>query len=105
MSRVIEIEARSDTALVVRNAGTTAWPAGGLLVGHRLHDLPALGPGATVRVDAGAARPSAPDAVARMARARTPADGVAALWQLDLAGVTDLPADAQGWLLVATGPP
>ena len=80
------------------------WPAGRLLSGELLHDLPALKPGATATLGAGADR-SPEDAVARMARARAPVDGAAALWRLDLGGVTDLPADAQGWLLVATAPP
>ena len=104
MSRVIAIDSMSESTIVVRNAGATAWPAGRLLSGELLHDLPALKPGATATLGAGAER-SPEDAVARMARARAPVDGAAALWQLDLGGVTDLPADAQGWLLVTAAPP
>ena len=88
----------------MQNAGTTAWPAGVLLAGGRVHDLPALGPGARTPLGANPGKPLR-DAVLRTAMARTPPDGVAALWALELGGVAGLPIDSTGWLLVSLPPP
>lgn len=104
MARAIAIEARTDGALDVRNAGTKAWPQGRLLAAGLVHDLPALGPGAHTTVGANTGRPLR-DAVARTAMTRTQADGAAALWELELGGVADVPVGSKGWLLVTVAPP
>jgi hypothetical protein len=104
MQRTIAVEARADGSQAVRNAGTRAWPSGALLVAGRVHELPALGPaGATIV--AAESRAPARDAALRTALSRTPSDGTAALWSLDLAGVAGAPIDSTGWLLVAVAPP
>ena len=104
MARAIAIEARADGLRDVRNVGTMAWPAGVLLAGGLVHDLPALGPGARTTVGAKSRRPLR-DAVLRTAMTRTRPDGVAALWELDLGGVADVPVESRGWLLVSVAPP
>jgi hypothetical protein len=97
--RAVSITPLDDERLEVRNRGTLAWPAGVFLSAGAVQDLPALDPGAstTLRLDAG--RPPA-DAAARAALARTPYDGYALLWSLQLDTVADAPAGAAAWLLV-----
>ena len=104
MARTLAIDARADGSREVRNAGTTAWPQGVLLDAGLVHDLPALGSHAHTTIGANSGSPRR-DAVMRLAMTRTQADGVAALWELELAGVADIPADAQGWLLVSVPTP
>lgn len=104
ITRAITAQPRADGLRDVQNAGTTAWPAGVLLAGGRVHDLPALGPGARSPLGANPGKPLR-DAVLRTALARTPPDGVAALWALELGGVAGLPIDSTGWLLVSLPPP
>jgi hypothetical protein len=104
IARAITSTALGDGARQVRNAGSTAWPAGWLLAAGQAQVLPALGPGAELRLDARAGRPGA-QAALRTALARTPADAVAALWPLDLGGVAGVPADARGWLRVSAPTP
>lgn len=104
MARAVATQARADGSREVTNAGGKAWPPGRLLAAGRVHDLPALGPGERLSLAPQAGTP-ARDAVARMALARTPPEGAAALWPLDLAGVAALPANATGWLLVSEGAP
>ncbi len=87
----------------IHNAGTKAWPRGALLMEGRVHDLPALGPGLHTRIEARQAM-SGRDAAARAALVRTGPDDVAALWQLDLGGVADLPVESKAWLLVTVAP-
>ena len=100
MLRTIAVEASADGSQRVRNAGVRAWPQGFLIVDRQVRVLPALDPGAsaTVGAQAGAGKR---DAALRTALMRTPADGTAALWELDLAGVAGAPIDSQGWLLVS----
>lgn len=102
--RTIGVEARPDGLLEVRNAGTMSWPSGVLLAGNRFHELPALGPGdnTIIRSHAGIVRK---DALARTAMARTQADGVAALWELQPGSVAGIPVESNGWLLVSIPPP
>ena len=104
MQRSIAVEARGDGSRSVRNTGTRAWPDGALLVGGFVRDLPALGPGAATVVDAHGSAP-ARDKALQTASTRTPSDGTAALWSLDLAGVAGAPIDSTGWLLVSVAPP
>ena len=40
------------------------------------------------------------DAIEREALARTPFDGAAVLWPLDLSGTAELPARANAWVLM-----
>ena len=102
--RAIEIEARPDGVLEVRNAGTRAWPKGALVTGRLVHDLPAVDPGDKASIGIRAGKPPA-DAATRAAVSRTAANGPAALWQLDLVSVADAPIDSAAWLLVAVPPP
>ena len=104
MQRSIAVQARGDSSRSVRNTGTRSWPRGALLVGGVVRDLPALGPGAVTVVDAQGSTP-ARDTALRTASMRTPSDGTAALWSLDLAGVAGAPIDSTGWLLVSIAPP
>ncbi|MEP7138521.1 MAG: hypothetical protein ABI745_02765 [Caldimonas sp.] len=104
MLRTIAVAARGDGAETARNAGSRAWPQGSLIVAGKVRDLPALDPGASAVIGAASA-PGRRDDALRTALTRTPADGTAALWQLDLAGVAGAPIDSQGWLLVSIPPP
>jgi hypothetical protein len=85
--------------LQVRNDGTLAWPAGLFLARGSVQDLPALDPGASATLSLVEGRPPG-DAAALAALARTPYDGYALLWSLQLDTVADAPADAAAWLLV-----
>jgi hypothetical protein len=104
MARSFTIEAQADGVRSVHNLGTKAWPQGLLLADGLVHDLPALGPGATTVIDAKAGQPPR-DAVVRAAMMRTPPDGAAALWQLELGGVADVPVESMGWLFVSAAAP
>ena len=66
-----------------------------LLAGGLVHDLPALGPGDSTIMRTEAGKPLR-DALVRMAMARTEADRVAALWELDLGGVADVAIRREG---------
>jgi len=77
--------------------------AGLLLAAGRVHELPAIVPGAAANV-AGEARRPAADAALRLASTRIRIDQTAALWALDLSGVAGAPVDSTGWLLVAAAP-
>lgn len=103
MLRTIAVAARGDGSETARNAGSRAWPQGSLIVAGQVRELPALDPGASVVIGATSA-PGKRDDALRTALTRTPADGTAALWQLDLAGVAGAPIDSQGWLLVSVPP-
>ena len=104
MARTLAIDTQADGTREIRNAGTTAWPHGLLLVAGRVHELPALAAHAytTIGTPLDTVRR---DAVMRTAMTRTQADGVAALWELELAGVAGIPDEAQGWLLVSVPRP
>jgi hypothetical protein len=104
MARVMAAQGHPDGSRDVRNAGPTAWPAGWLLAGGLVHDLPALGPGAQATLGAKAGRP-APEGPLRTAMARIRPDAAAALWPLELGGVADAPAASKGWLLVSIPAP
>ena len=104
MSRAIQVEARTQDVRDVRNMGPNAWPQGLLLLDGQVHDLPALGPNAHVSLAANGGHPPG-EGVQRVAAARTPPDKVAALWRLVLGGVTDIPVDSRGWLLVTAPAP
>jgi hypothetical protein len=104
MSRTLAIQTRRDGLRDVRNAGTKAWPPGVLLVAGLAYELPALDPGANTTIGARTGQPRR-NAVVRTAMMRTQLDGVAALWELELDGVADLPVDSKGWLLVSMPAP
>ena len=103
MARALALDERGSQR-EVRNIGAGAWPRGTLLAGGRAYELPALGAGAQVTLPADSGHP-ADTAVLRTALARTPTGGSGALWSLDLRGVSGIPGDAQGWLLVAATAP
>lgn len=103
MLRTIAVDAGSDGSQVVRNAGVRAWPQGFLIVGSQVRDLPALDPGASATIGAQTGVGKR-DAALRTALMQTRAEGTAALWELDLAGVAGAPIDSQGWLLVSIPP-
>jgi hypothetical protein len=101
--RSVSIDPGPGASLIVRNAGTLAWPAGRLVGRGLVHDLPALGPGESARLaadDAGGRL----DAATRAAASRAPLDGHVAFWPLELGGVAEEPMDAQAWLLVRVPP-
>ena len=104
MARAPAVQAQTDQGFEVRNAGTQAWPRGRLLAAGQVHDLPALGPGAATTIGA-RIDPAPRDALLRTALARTQPAAAAALWELELAGVAELPAAAQAWLLVSLQAP
>jgi hypothetical protein len=102
--RDVSVAARPGDALDIRNAGSLAWPAGTLAANGLVYAVPALGPGETATLSAAAGQPP-PDAAARAALSRTPYDGYAALWPLELGSVADAPIDSAAWLLVTIPPP
>jgi hypothetical protein len=104
VARALAIEARRDGMLQVRNSGSIGWPGGVLLAGGLVHELQALGPGDDVIVDTRSGKPFR-NALMRTALARTRTDGAAALWELELGGVTDIPPQSKAWLLVSIPPP
>jgi hypothetical protein len=100
MARAPSIDPRPDGTRALRNAGSVAWPRGALLAVGRAHELPALGAGA--RALLGPAQDSLLlDQAVRTAMNRTRPDGAAALWELELGGVTGIPDDSKGWLAVS----
>ncbi len=104
LARALVVEAGADGSRTVANAGARAWPQGQLLADRRVHELPPLAPGAGTTIGAGTGAP-ARDAVTRTALSRTPVDGAAALWPLELAGVADDAIESSGWLLVTAAQP
>ncbi|MCC6853803.1 MAG: hypothetical protein IT502_15995 [Rubrivivax sp.] len=111
LARSIGAEPDRAGAFTVRNTGATAWPRGWWLAEGRVHELPALAPGAAAEMPAGGTPgpvhastlldAAGGRAVERAALERVPQGVGAALWPLDLAGVAALPPGARGWLLVA----
>jgi hypothetical protein len=99
MSRAIGVELRENGERDVRNTGAKAWPQGVLLLDGHVFDLPALGPNAKLTLPASGGHPP-DDGPQRMAVARTQPDQGSALWPLELGGVSDIPVDSRGWLLV-----
>jgi hypothetical protein len=97
--RAVSVTPLDGERLEVRNRGTLAWPAGRFLARGSVQDLPALDPGATTTLSLVEGRPPA-DAATRAALTRTPFDGYALLWSLQLDTVADAPAGAAAWLLV-----
>ncbi len=104
MARAIAIEARPDGLLQVRNTGSIGWPNGMLLAGGLVHELRALGPGDDTTIPTRSGKPLR-DAVVRTALARIRSDGAAALWELELGGVADIPPQSKAWLLVSIPAP
>ncbi len=99
MSRAIGVELRSDGERDVRNTGAKAWPQGVLLLDGHVFDLPALGPNAKLTLPASGGH-SPDEGPQRLAVARTQPDQGSALWPLELGGVSDIPVESMGWLLV-----
>ena len=97
--RAVSVTPLDGDRLEVQNRGTLAWPAGQFLARGSVQDLPALGPGASATLSLVEGRPPGDDA-ARAALARTPFDGYALFWSLQLDTVADAPAGAAAWLLV-----
>ena len=104
MARAIAIEARPDGMLRVRNTGNIGWPNGMLLAGGLVHELRALGPGDDTTIPTRSGKPFR-DAVVRTALARIRTDGAAALWELELGGVAEIPPQSKAWLLVSIPTP
>ena len=104
VARAIAIEPRPDGLLQVRNTGSIGWPGGVLLAGGLVHELRALGPGDDTIIPTRSGKPFR-DALVRTAMARTRTDGAAALWELELGGVADIPPQSKAWLLVSIPPP
>ncbi len=104
VARAIAVDTRPDGSFGVRNAGSIGWPKGMLLAGGLVHPLPALGPGHETIIPVQSGKPFR-DSLVRTAMARTQTDGTAALWELELGGVADIPPQSKGWLLVSIPPP
>jgi hypothetical protein len=97
--RAVGVRPLDADRLEIRNEGSLAWPAGMLAANGHVHALPAMGAGAsvTLKLDAGAL----PDnAAARAALSRTPFEGYAVLWPLELGSVAAAPRNSTAWLLV-----
>lgn len=103
-ARAMAIDAPTDGLRTARNTGSQAWPPGLMLADGAVHALPSLGPGATTTLDAAAAQPQR-DATVRTALTRLPTSGLAALWQLELGGVAELPRGSRGWLMMSVPAP
>jgi hypothetical protein len=99
LARSIAIDATSDSAVDVRNAGRLAWPSGVLIARRDAYPLPALGPGDRATISTHANH-SAPGPAVRSALARMPTDGLAALWELDPAAIADSAGRVTAWLFV-----
>jgi hypothetical protein len=97
--RALSVTPLDGDRLEVRNQGTLAWPAGQFLAGGSVQELPALNPGASATLSLADGQAPRDDAT-RAALARTPYDGYALLWSLQLDAVADAPAGAVAWLLV-----
>ena len=104
VARAIAIESRPDGLLQVRNTGSIGWPGGVLLAGGLVHELRALGPGDDTIIPTRSGK-AFRDALVRTAMARTRTGGAAALWELELGGVADIPPQSKAWLLVSIPPP
>jgi hypothetical protein len=74
------------------------------MAGGLVHELPALGPGDDTIIHTRSGKPLR-DALVRTAMARTRTDGAAALWELELGGIADIPPQSKAWLLVSIPPP
>lgn len=101
--RAVAIDASSDDTLRVRNAGSLAWPTGTLVGRGVVYELPALGPGESATLRAHGEH-GATEAATRAAMSRTPFEGHAAFWSLELASVAEAPVDSSAWLLVPVPP-
>jgi hypothetical protein len=97
--RAVGVRPLDADRLEIRNEGSLAWPAGMLTANGHVHALPAMGAGAsvTLKLDAGALPDSA---AARAALSRTPFEGYAVLWPLELGSVAAAPRNSTAWLLV-----
>jgi hypothetical protein len=104
MARAFAVDEPGAGPRQVRNVGASAWPSGHWLAEGLSHALPALAPGVAHELPAGSGRPPG-DSAQRLAATRIPNGGAAALWALDLRGVTGIPIDRQGWLLVTAAKP
>lgn len=104
ITRSLVLQADRDGGHRLHNGGAKTWPEGTLLVAGRSHELPALEPGASTLLAERDGRPPRGGAQ-RLAMSRTPPDGAAALWALDLGGVADAPISSAAWLLVTVSAP
>jgi hypothetical protein len=100
IARAAAWQIQDDGRMELRNTGPSDWPPGTLLWRGTVQPLPRVARGAdhvpeTATTGAGA------NAAERLASSRTPLDGAALLWPLDLGVVTGAPASSQAWLLLA----
>jgi len=95
--RTVEISATTSESVNVRNAGAERWPPGVLIIGNRVLDLPALGPGESTALSSASASPE--DGLLRTARQRLAHAKAAALWKL-ADDTSRVPSGTTGWLLV-----
>lgn len=102
VTRAAVARATAPGLIGLRNAGPAAWPAGTFVWDRRLQPMPMLAAGGELLLRA---EQSAPPATApgRQAIARTPIDGMAILWPLDLQVVNPAPTAAEAWLLLQVG--
>ena len=96
--RTVEISATANAGVTVRNAGAERWPAGVLVIGDRVLDLPRLGPGESTALSSASA--SLEDGVLSTARQRLARAKAAALWKLADSDATRVPSGTTAWLLV-----
>jgi hypothetical protein len=86
----------------LRNSGQSTWPAGMLIWNGRLQATPTLAPGGELALRT-EPRGQPVTAAERLALARTPFNGLALLWPLDLRSVNQAPPGAQAWLFLRIG--
>ena len=99
LTRSIALDASTDSAMTLRNAGRLAWPSGLLLAGREAYPLPALGPGERATIPTRASH-ATPGQAVLTALARMPTDAVAGLWELDPAAIAHGSARVSAWLFV-----
>ncbi len=104
MSRAFAVDEPGTDLHRVRNVGASAWPAGSWLAEGLTYALPALAPGTAAEMPVGSGHPPE-DLAQRLAATRIANESSAALWALDLRGVTGIPVERQGWLLVTAARP
>ena len=96
--RTVEISGAGNERVTVRNAGAERWPAGVLIIGDRVLDLPELAPGESTALSSSSA--ALEDSVLRTARQRLAHATAAALWKLADSDASPVPSGATAWLLV-----
>ena len=99
IARSGRLEPATEGPATIRNTGPGTWPAGWVSTGGTLHAVPGLALGRSASILSAEGSPPG-DAARRAAIRRTPADGSAMLWTLDLGTISEGLDSADGWLLL-----